>query len=206
MTTDRAGAALCPDGYSSTEPDYCSVCGAAIAPVTAAHPADPAHPAHAGAAPRAPAAASGCPDCSEPRNAGARFCEVCRFDFGASAPATWVLVVESDPALDDERDAGTPATLVSRVVAFVGPALLVGRRDDQRDIHPELALDDPGASRRHLKLLCSPEGEVQLQDLASTNGTQVNGVAVAPGTRRVLRDGDAVTLGRWTRIVVRAGS
>jgi pSer/pThr/pTyr-binding forkhead associated (FHA) protein len=134
---------------------------------------------------------------------------VCRFDYGASEPAAaaaWNLIVESDPALDDERDGDTPAERTSRVVPFVTLALLVGRRDEQRDIHPELPLDDPGASRRHLKLLRTPAGEVQLQDLASTNGTEVNGVAVPPGARRILREGDEVTLGRWTRIVLRAGS
>jgi pSer/pThr/pTyr-binding forkhead associated (FHA) protein len=44
---------------------------------------------------------------------------------------------------------------------------------------------------------------VALQDLASTNGTQVNGADVPPGTRRRLVEGDAVTLGRWTRITLR---
>ena len=179
------------------------MCGAALVAAAAASPLS------AGAAPTPSTDASDatvCPDCTEPRRAAARFCEVCRFDFGVAEPLTWQLVIESDPALDDERDADTPAERTSRTVPFVSPALLVGRRDDRRDIHPELALDDPGASRRHLKLLRSDEGEVQLQDLASTNGTQVNGATLPPGARRVLRDGDEVTLGRWTRIVLRAGS
>jgi pSer/pThr/pTyr-binding forkhead associated (FHA) protein len=120
--------------------------------------------------------------------------------------AGWQLVVETDPALDDEFGADTPAAGSSLTVAFVATELLVGRRDDQRDIHPDLALDDPGASRRHLKLLRTPAGGVQLHDLASTNGTLVNGEVVPPGTRRLLRAGDQVTLGRWTRIVLRASS
>ena len=195
MTTGEPQG-TCRAGHRSTEPDYCSVCGGAL---VAAAPAAPAAPAAA-------LDATVCPDCTEPRRGGARFCEVCRFDFGVAEPLTWALVIESDPALDAERDADTPAERTSRTIPFVSPALLVGRRDDQRDIHPELALDDPGASRRHLKLLCSADGEVQLQDLASTNGTQVNGATLPPGARRVLRDGDEVTLGRWTRIVLRAGS
>ncbi len=187
---------VCRAGHRSTEADYCSVCGTAMSP----------------AAPESRSVDAVCPECGEPRpspTAGARFCEVCRFDFGvdpAGGPRTsgWELSVETDPALDDERDSATPAQPSARTVPFDRPELLVGRRDEQRDIHPELPLDDPGASRRHLKLLRPPGGEILLHDLASTNGTWVNGERVAPGTRRALRDGDQVTLGRWTRLVLRA--
>jgi pSer/pThr/pTyr-binding forkhead associated (FHA) protein len=80
----------------------------------------------------------------------------------------------------------------------------VGRRDDRRDIKPDVPLNDPGASRRHAKFVLAPDGLLALQDLASTNGTKLNGVEVEPGSRRPLRLGDEVTLGRWTRIVVRS--
>jgi pSer/pThr/pTyr-binding forkhead associated (FHA) protein len=78
--------------------------------------------------------------------------------------------------------------------------LLVGRHDDRRDIHPEISLHDPGASRRHAKFVVLTDGQVALQDLAATNGTNLNGVEVASGARHTLKDGDVVTLGRWTRI------
>ncbi len=81
--------------------------------------------------------------------------------------------------------------------------MLVGRHDDTRAIHPEISLHDPGASRRHARFVLDPDGGIALQDLASTNGTQVNGQDVPPGTRRPLRERDQVTLGRWTRITVR---
>jgi hypothetical protein len=88
----------CPKGHVSTEPDYCSECGAkldgaasAITPATAIPPEVLA--AAAGGEP--------CPVCATRRVADARFCEVCRYDFhtatvpsAASAPApapdTWV--------------------------------------------------------------------------------------------------------------------
>jgi ribosomal protein L37AE/L43A len=62
----------CPKGHASTEPDFCSECGAKI------------QGAHA-----APAAQSGngkCPDCGADRAAdGSVFCEVCGYNFAAGA-------------------------------------------------------------------------------------------------------------------------
>jgi hypothetical protein len=65
----------CPKGHTSTDPDYCSECGALIGQSTVSS-----------AAPATPASSSGadvCPDCMTPRTPGARFCEVCRYDFTA---------------------------------------------------------------------------------------------------------------------------
>src|SRR5262249_51516444 len=63
----------CPKGHTSTDPVYCSECGALIGPptVTSATAANTA-PAHGPEI---------CPDCQTPRTPGARFCEVCRYDF-----------------------------------------------------------------------------------------------------------------------------
>jgi len=75
---------ICPKGHVSTDQDYCSECGArldgaasAITPATAIAPEELA--AAAGGEP--------CPVCGTPRVVGARFCEVCRYDFQtATAP------------------------------------------------------------------------------------------------------------------------
>lgn len=212
----------CPAGHPSDEPDYCSVCGLAMGqangPPAVAPPAAaaPAHPLAAGSA---------CPVCGEPRaDEGARFCEVCRYDFqargggAARAPAPvatparpaapvaatngWKVVVTIDPSLDTEPDPATPCPVDAAPVSLdVDRELLVGRRDDRRDIRPDLPLADPGASRRHAKLVL--EGTtLHLQDLASTNGTTLNGARVDPGSRHPLAAGDEITLGRWTRIRV----
>jgi len=65
----------CPQGHSSTDADYCSECGARIGQSTVASMTS------ATAAPSR--GADVCPDCMTPRTAGARFCEVCRYDFEA---------------------------------------------------------------------------------------------------------------------------
>ena len=125
----------------------------------------------------------------------------------AASPTAWEIVVHVDPALDTEPDPASPcpAGVPPRAIR-VDHDLLVGRHDAQRDIHPEIPLHDPGSSRRHAKIVREPDGTVALQDLASTNGTSVNGKAVTPGARLRLAEGDEVTLGRWTRLVVRGAT
>jgi hypothetical protein len=77
---------LCPKGHVSTEPDYCSECGLRIAAAPAAPSA-------------APAASEGvCPVCATPRTPGARYCEVCRYDFGAANPVVPLAPAAPPPA------------------------------------------------------------------------------------------------------------
>jgi hypothetical protein len=208
---------VCRAGHASEEPDYCSLCGA---PIVGATPMLPAM-----AAP-SPASAGGfCPLCGEAREPpDARCCEVCRFDFSEPKPGppplaavtwiaaalaptrSWELVITVDAALDTDPDPDhpCPTSAAPRVLAIDRTEMLLGRHDEQRDIHPEVPLFDPGASRRHAKVVREADGGVALQDLASTNGSQINGNQVRPGMRRRLVEGDAVTLGRWTRITLRA--
>jgi hypothetical protein len=68
---------VCPKGHFSSDPDYCSDCGARMTP-----PQTP--PAQSAlAVPSLPSGQSTdrCPDCGTHRPTGARYCEVCRFDF-----------------------------------------------------------------------------------------------------------------------------
>lgn len=180
----------CARGHASTESDYCSVCGApVVATVTA------------------------CPDCGEQRaDAAARFCDICRYDFRASKPGpppsaslAWEVVVSFDPALDEHPDPGTPfpsdASLVGeRRVAVGARDVVIGRRDGDAAAPPDIDLPDPGASRRHAKIVRGADGALVLVDLAPANATRVNGAPLAPGARLALRSGDEITLGRWTRV------
>lgn len=54
--------------------------------------------------------------------------------------------------------------------------------------------DSPSVSRRHAQILYRQDS-YQLQDLKSTNGTQVNGTVLGPGSRVALRHGDRVGFG-----------
>ncbi len=64
----------------------------------------------------------------------------------------------------------------------------------------DLVVDDSKASRRHAKIHVE-SGVVEIEDLASSNGTLLND---KPVTRRVLRDGDRVQIGK-TVIVFHEG-
>ena len=68
-----------------------------------------------------------------------------------------------------------------------------------------MVVDDPGISRRHSEIRITNDGPhlvCSIRDLASTNGTFVNGERVLASSR--LEDGDRLTVGR-TSLVFRAG-
>jgi pSer/pThr/pTyr-binding forkhead associated (FHA) protein len=119
---------------------------------------------------------------------------------------SWQIVVTVDPSLDTEPDPDAPCPVDAQpfTLAVDRAEMLIGRLDETRDIRPEVSLRDPGASRRHAKFVVDVDGGLALQDLASTNGTYLNGREVPPGTRHRLKEGDYVTLGRWTKLTVRA--
>lgn len=67
----------CPKGHASTDLNYCSECGARIGASTISRTTP------AGAAPSP--GTEVCPNCQTARAPGARFCEVCRYDFASGS-------------------------------------------------------------------------------------------------------------------------
>jgi hypothetical protein len=213
----------CPTcGGASTDAEFCSDCGAAMAAAPVAAPA---------AAEAVPGGGEPCPVCGEARPGPfARYCDTCRYDFlekqpfaaaamtpppaavppppppAAAAPvaaARWDLRASVDVSLrraDDPRPGDTRARLFPLDLADH----LVGRRSDRADVHPEIVLADPGISRRHLRIMRAGDGTLAALDLGSTNGTRLNGVALEANLPTPLREGDELTLGCWTRLTVLA--
>jgi diguanylate cyclase (GGDEF)-like protein len=68
--------------------------------------------------------------------------------------------------------------------------VFIGRATDA-----EIRVDDEGVSRKHARVSTTPNNQVILIDLGSTNGTYVNGMKVS---EQVLRDGDKVQIGSTT--------
>ncbi len=125
-------------------------------------------------------------------------------DPAAGTAGSWTVTIEIDPSLDVEPDPATPPPVgrSERLFPIDLPEMLIGRRDDRQDIRPEIPIRDPAVSRRHAQLLLLPDGGLAVLDLASANGTAVNGVETPAGERHELNDGDTLTMGRWTRITV----
>ena len=126
----------------------------------------------------------------------------------AVAPLTgplWEVQVSVDASLDTDPDPSLPVPTdePDYFYSLTESETLIGRRDDRQGIRPQIPLRDPGASRRHAMLRADDDG-VSVMDLGSTNGTLVNGMELPPNSRRMLKNGDAITVGRWTRLVVRS--
>jgi FHA domain len=85
----------CPKGHTSTDPDYCSECGALIGQPTVSSET----PAPVATSPGVEV----CPDCMTPRTPGARFCEVCRHEFDTGKPG-----VQASPAPAEKVVESTP--------------------------------------------------------------------------------------------------
>lgn len=65
--------------------------------------------------------------------------------------------------------------------------LIIGREGNQT-----FAIQDGGVSRRHISLEWMPDGNLQIEDLASANGTFVNGQRIV---KKQIRQTDEVRLG-----------
>jgi hypothetical protein len=77
--------------------------------------------------------------------------------------------------------------------------LLIGRKDNARGIYPDvdLGLDggyDSGVSRRHA-VISFQGGAYMLEDLASANGTFVNGHRLTPQSPLQIKHGDEIKFG-----------
>jgi pSer/pThr/pTyr-binding forkhead associated (FHA) protein len=160
-----------------------------------------------------------CSHCSAQQLDGAIFCSECGATLIASGPrreTTASLNRAATPGGPPVSEESTPLILdappqapraVSLVVINSGRRisldaaddLLVGRKDNQRGIYPDvdLGLDggyDAGVSRRHALIVAAAAG-FAVQDLGSANGTFVNGRRLGPDAPAPLRHGDELKFG-----------
>jgi hypothetical protein len=151
--------------------------------------------------------ATTCPVCGTARTGGDRFCEACGHDFQAPLPARWELLIEADRAYHarfDVAGAPFPEGCGATSVGLDGEELRIGRREGAEAPQITGAADDPALSRRHAVLRRAAGGGYTIEDLGSTNGTEVNGRALAAGEVVALGDGDRVCIGAWTAMTIRS--
>jgi FHA domain len=212
------------------------------APITSSIPSAGARATTApgSATPGAPALS--CANCGAANSADSLFCESCGYDFTtgqvplvppASPSVTtsqpdpveaaepmdlhtdWCIYVEIDPVWYRLKgtDSGAPCPPATRTgIPITGHTVLVGRTSRDRQITPEISLnDDPGVSRRHAQFVQDDEGQWSVVDLGSMNGTYIVGPGTLPdeatpplvqGEPMSATDGSSVYLGAWTRLTL----
>jgi hypothetical protein len=109
----------CPKGHASTDPDYCSECGALIGQPTVSHDT----PATGASTPGAEV----CPDCKTPRTPGARYCEVCRYEFDTGKSGVETSPAAAEPAVpsaspDVDSSPSSPSLAAVPVATGATPA------------------------------------------------------------------------------------
>ena len=201
--------ATCPNGHVSETTDYCDRCGALIdAPDEQRTP--PSEVTRR-------SAASECPVCGTARVADDRFCESCGHDFSAAPASTgppaagWELVIVADRHYFDRvvaQEIDFPGDVEPRRLALDQAELRVGRGRPGADSPPDGidltgAADDPALSRLHAVIARQGDGSYTIEDVGSTNGTEVNGRALPSHDPVTLADGDRIQLGAWTTMTVR---
>jgi hypothetical protein len=91
-----------------------------------------------------------------------------------------------------------PPGLVNRDLSVSGAVTIIGRDPALADILLYGPRERSAISGRHCTIRFD-RGLFTVTDDGSTNGTQVNGVPLMPGTPAILRDGDEITLGDAAR-------
>ena len=107
---------------------------------------------------------------------------------------------EEEPEAEVAGDEAEPSEeVVGRLVAKDGSTSLdlapgeykIGRREGENDI----VVADSYCSGRHAELIVEHD-KLTVTDLGSTNGTQVNGVALQPNSPQEIKSGDVLLIGR----------
>jgi hypothetical protein len=185
-TTNLVSAGFCEDcGLNFSDP-------AAVTAATAASASTPSQTGGAGeahAATHAPPAAA------------------------AAAPSGWQARVIADRAYFDRTDAGDgeitfPPDCPERVIPLPLGAVTIGRRSHASGAAPVIDLTGPpediGVSHAHATLTQRPDGQWEVTDNKSTNGTFIGNAdaPLSPGEPIGVGDGDEIHVGAWSTIIL----
>ncbi|WP_438293779.1 FHA domain-containing protein [Streptomyces sp. HUAS TT7] len=87
----------CPNGHQSGSDDWCEICGHRMGAVPPPPPPPPAYGYPGPGDPNATAQAELCPQCRTPREAGAPFCEECRWNFLTNTATSYTPLAPQHP-------------------------------------------------------------------------------------------------------------
>jgi FHA domain len=199
-TLDRAANGLvadnqqiCPDcatPHDDSEGPFCEICGYNF--VTGLSGELPIAPASVSTPVSAPVALPA-PDTASPSSPTV---------LPPSLPRQWELHITIDPSLR-LPESPEPPDIPPQTIVLDKPTTLMGRTSQARAIYPDISLDlDDAVSHRHAIFSLQSDGSLTLRDIGSSNGTILNDVELKPLTDVVLKLGDSIVLGHWTRITI----
>ena len=122
-----------------------------------------------------------CTICKTFNPAGVMFCIDCGLIFDRALPGdAFGAPAVQLPMLVEQSGREQPVRPGTNVIGREGDVMIV----------------DGKVSRRHAQIT-STDGQLLLEDLGSTNGTKLNGTALAPGERQQVNGGDTISLGGY---------
>jgi pSer/pThr/pTyr-binding forkhead associated (FHA) protein len=143
-----------------------------------------------------------CARCGEPLDESAQACPKCGGE-PTDKTASFAPVPAAERELGEVEQPAEGPVLIVRKGPDVGerfyldrPVLSIGRDPDS-----DIFLNDVTVSRQHARLLLS-EGQVEVVDTGSLNGTYVNGQLVDEAT---LESGDSLQIGRFQMVFLGGG-
>lgn len=161
-----------------------------------------------------------CPNCLHQEMVGALFCSECgaQLIFPTGMPTTVIEPTTGNLTFQDLQPAqsapppsppGTD-TLISLNIISTGDALPIrligditlGRVSEGQPVIPDIDLTpykayEAGVSRMHATITIDSACKVTITDLASANGTRVNGQQISPNLPVPIKHGDILTLGKF---------
>ena len=140
------------------------------------------------------------------------YCSVCGVKMSADPepgpaadPTAALWRVECRVFKETAPDETTPRAAYesSTEIILTNQVTQIGRSSQKRNLHPEIACDwDSAVSHRHAKIELNPDGDAFLVDVGSTNGTMLNGQLISADTPMKLKDGDRISLGNKTALII----
>jgi pSer/pThr/pTyr-binding forkhead associated (FHA) protein len=152
-----------------------------------------------------------CPSCDATYPENTLFCEECGAFLIAQDNHTTDRLPAGDPACEAVGGSVPPRTLVlsiregARIEIPFSKDVVLGRLDASRAIFPDIDLTNEGGlgcgvSRRHARIFRTQDG-IAIEDLASLNGTFLNGQRLTPEIPYPIQDGDELQIGTLILIV-----
>ena len=142
-----------------------------------------------------------CPKCSHENADHQKICDECGTTLEVPTAAIDINLKPADKIPGTAKLVLVRGGAVGTEFVLDSPEMNVGRWDPDGGSFPEIDLTDHDpetkVSRKHARIVYTPEGLYMVEDLGSMNGTYINrGPRLLPGTPQELKNNDEVIMGK----------